>query len=211
MTSHRPERAAAAGPETATPQSARPGRLRRAVDAIDERMGIKALACPMSEHANNLTWSLGGLTVVSFVTLLVTGIYIAQFYSPTPKDANQSVRDLVTDVWLGCFARGLHYWPAQAMFVLALLHLLRVFFHASFKKPREGNWITGSAMFLLTFLAIFTARSSSGTRKGTRRWSTTWTSPSCSAAPASDSPPSSPTGCRSCCARTPCTRSSAPG
>ncbi|MGC5041155.1 cytochrome b N-terminal domain-containing protein [Streptomyces sp. DT190] len=156
MTSHRPERAAAVGPETSPPRSARPGRLRRAVDAIDERMGIKALAYPVPEHANNLTWSLGGLTVVSFVTLLVTGIYIAQFYSPTPEDANQSVRDLVTDVWLGGFARGLHYWAAQAMFVLALLHLLRVFFHASFKKPREGNWIIGSAMFLLTFLAIFT-------------------------------------------------------
>jgi quinol-cytochrome oxidoreductase complex cytochrome b subunit len=42
------------------------------------------------------------------------------------------------------------------MFVFAQLHLLRVFFHASFKKPREGNWILGSAMFLLSFLAVFT-------------------------------------------------------
>ena len=156
MSTHRPERAAAAGQETAAPESARPGRFRRAVDAVDERMGIKALAYPVPEHANNLTWSLGGLTAVSFVTLLVTGIYMAQFYSPTAEDANQSVRDLVTDVWLGGFARGLHYWAAQAMFVFALLHLLRVFFHASFKKPREGNWIVGVAMFLLTFLAIFT-------------------------------------------------------
>lgn len=42
------------------------------------------------------------------------------------------------------------------MFVLALLHLLRVFFHASYKKPREGNWVVGAAMFLLRFLAVFT-------------------------------------------------------
>ncbi|QUW85827.1 cytochrome bc complex cytochrome b subunit (plasmid) [Streptomyces mirabilis] len=119
-------------------------------------MGIKALAYPVPEHANNLSWSLGGLTVVSFVTLLVTGIYLAQFFNPMPEDANQSVRDLVSNVWLGGFARGLHYWAAQAMFVFALLHLLRVFFHASFKKPREGNWIVGVAMFLLAFLAVFT-------------------------------------------------------
>ncbi|GGN84905.1 hypothetical protein GCM10011579_075390 [Streptomyces albiflavescens] len=155
MTTHRPEPADGVSPDT-TPQVHRPGRLRRAVDAVDERMGIKALAYPVPEHANNLTWSLGGLTVVSFVTLLVTGIYMAQFYSPAPEVANQSVRDLVTRVWLGGFARGLHYWAAQAMFVFALLHLLRVFFHASYKKPREGNWIIGSAMFLLTFLAVFT-------------------------------------------------------
>lgn len=141
-------------PGEAAPQ--RPGRLRRIVDAVDERTGIKALSYPVPEHANNLSWSLGGLTAVSFLLLLVTGIYLAQFYNPMPEDANQSVRDLVTRVWLGGFARGLHYWAAQAMFVLALLHLLRVFFQASFKRPREFNWIVGVAMFLLAFLAIFT-------------------------------------------------------
>jgi ubiquinol-cytochrome c reductase cytochrome b subunit len=141
-------------PSTSAP--ARAGWLRRAVDAVDERMGIKALAYPVPEHANNLTWSLGGLTAASFVILLVTGIYLAQFYIPLPEEANQSVRDLITRVWLGGFARGLHYWAAQAMFVLALLHLLRVFFHASYKKPREGNWLVGTTMFLFVFLAIFT-------------------------------------------------------
>ncbi|MEU2237207.1 cytochrome b N-terminal domain-containing protein [Streptomyces vietnamensis] len=140
------------GPE----RPARRGWFHRAVDAVDERMGIKALTYPVPEHANNLAWSLGGITAVAFVILLVTGIYITQFYVPIPEDANQSVRDLVTDVWLGGFARALHYWTAQAMFVLALLHLLRVFFHASYKKPREGNWVVGAAMFLLTFLAVFT-------------------------------------------------------
>ncbi len=129
---------------------------RRAIDAIDERMGIRALEYPVPEHANNLSWSLGALTAISFVVLLVTGIYIAQWYNPMPEVANQSVREIMTTVWLGAFARGLHYWAAQAMFVLALLHLTRVFLHASYKRPREGNWLVGATMFLLTFLAVFT-------------------------------------------------------
>ena len=53
------------------------GRWRRAVDAVDERMGLKALAYEVPEHANNLAWSLGALTAISFLTLLVTGVYIA--------------------------------------------------------------------------------------------------------------------------------------
>jgi len=140
------------------PQSPSRSRSRwgRAVDAVDERMGISALRYDVPEHANNLGWSLGGLTMVSFLTLLVTGVYLAQFYDPMPEVANQSVRALMTDVWLGAFARGLHYWAAQAMFVLALLHLFRVFLHGSFKRPREGNWLVGVAMLLLTFLAVFT-------------------------------------------------------
>lgn len=132
------------------------GRFKRAVDAVDERMGIKALQYEVPEHANNLGWSLGGLTATSFALLLVTGIYMAQFYDPVPEVANQSIRDLVTNVWLGGFTRGLHFWAAQAMFVLALLHMLRVFLHGSFKRPREGNWIVGSVLLLMTFLAVFT-------------------------------------------------------
>ncbi|MFD0274238.1 cytochrome bc complex cytochrome b subunit [Kitasatospora sp. NPDC127111] len=139
-----------------SPAAPRTGRWRRMVDAVDERMGIKALAYPVPEHANNLTWSLGGVTAVAFVILLVSGIYITQYYTPIPETANQSVRDLVLHAWIGSFARSLHFWAAQAMFVSALLHLLRVFVHASYKRPREGNWVVGTLMFLLTYLALFT-------------------------------------------------------
>ena len=129
---------------------------RRFVAAVDERMGIDALRYEVPEHANNLAWSLGGLTAVSFLTLIISGIYLAQFYDPMPETANQSIRAIMNDVWLGSFVRGVHFWAAQAMFVLALLHMARVFVHASFKKPREGNWVVGAAMLLLTFLAVFT-------------------------------------------------------
>ena len=43
-------------------RSCRPSRLRRALDAIDERLGIRAMEYPVPEHANNLAWSLGGVT-----------------------------------------------------------------------------------------------------------------------------------------------------
>lgn len=134
----------------------RPTRWRRAVDAVDERMGLKALAYEVPEHANNLSWSLGALTAISFFILLGTGIYISQWYNPMPEVANQSVRTIMTQAPLGALARGLHYWAAQAMYILALAHMLRIFFTGSFKRPREGNWIVGSAMLLLTFLAVFT-------------------------------------------------------
>lgn len=131
-------------------------RARRALDAVDERMGIDALKYPVPEHANNLGWSLGGLTAFTFVVLLVTGIYLAQFYNPMPEAANQSVRDITTNVWLGNFTRGVHFWAAQAMYVFVILHMVRVFFHASYKRPREGNWLIGVSMFALVFLAVFT-------------------------------------------------------
>lgn len=132
------------------------GRARRVTAAIDERLGLDAIRYPVPEHANNLAWSLGGLTAVCLGVLIVTGIVLAQFYNPAPEVANASVRYIVEQVTLGRFIRALHFWTAQAMYVLAALHLIRVFFHGSYKRPREANWLIGVSMFGLTFLALFT-------------------------------------------------------
>jgi len=132
------------------------GRLRRALDVIDDRLGVKALQYPVPEHANTLGWSLGGLTAATLFVLIATGIVLAQFYNPMPEAANASVRDIMTNVWAGQFLRGVHYWAAQAMYVLAALHLLRVFLTGSYKRPREANWLVGVAMFALVIGAIFT-------------------------------------------------------
>ena len=131
-------------------------RVRQVVEVIDERLGIKALEYPVPEHANNLAWSLGGVTAVAFGIMVVTGVLLVQFYDPVPETANQSLRDMVTEVWGMGFVRALHFWAAQAMYVTATLHLLRVYFTGSYKKPREGNWLIGVAMFGLVILALFT-------------------------------------------------------
>ncbi|MHB1235639.1 MAG: cytochrome b [Microbacteriaceae bacterium] len=130
--------------------------VRKAWDAIDERMGISALAYPVPEHANRLAWTLGGITAVSFVVLVVTGIVLAQFYAPVPEVANQSIRTIESKVWGGSFIRGLHFWAAQAMYVTAILHMIRVFVTGSYKRPREGNWLVGVAMLGLVTFAVFT-------------------------------------------------------
>jgi ubiquinol-cytochrome c reductase cytochrome b subunit len=143
----------ATAPGQAAPE--RHNRLRRAVDVIDDRLGIKALEYPVPEHANGLAWSLGGVTACAFVLLVLTGVLMVQFYAPVPEEANQSVRDMVTNVWGMRFVRALHFWAAQAMYITAALQLLRVFITGSYKKPREGNWLIGVSMFGLVLLALF--------------------------------------------------------
>ena len=128
---------------------------RRVWNVIDERMGISALAYPVPEHANRLTWTLGGLSAVSFAVLIATGIVLSQFYSPVPEVANASTRAIQSNVW-GGVVRGVHFWAAQAMYVAAFLHLVRVFLTGSYKRPREGNWLVGVAMFGLLTFAVFT-------------------------------------------------------
>ena len=128
---------------------------RKAWAAIDERMGISALAYPVPEHGNRFAWTLGGITAVSFVLLIASGIVLSQFYAPVPELANSSIRAIQSNPW-GGLVRGVHFWASQAMYVGALLHLIRIFVTGSYKKPREGNWLVGVGMFGLLTFAIFT-------------------------------------------------------
>lgn len=130
-------------------------RSRKVLDVIDDRLGISALEYPVPEHANNLAWSLGGVTAAAFAILIATGIILVQFYSPVPETANESVRNIVTEVGGGRFVRAMHFWAAQAMYATASLHMLRVFLTGSYKKPREANWLIGVAMYGLVVLGLF--------------------------------------------------------
>jgi ubiquinol-cytochrome c reductase cytochrome b subunit len=143
-------------PPTLEPPAHRPGGWRRFVTAVDERLGIDAVRYPVPAHANKIAYSLGGLTAVSLLILIVTGIILGQYYNPEPANANESVRHIVNDVYLGRYVRGVHFWTAEAMYVLAIVHLLRIYVTGSYKRPREANWLIGVAMFALTIGALFT-------------------------------------------------------
>jgi hypothetical protein len=132
------------------------GWRRRALDALDERLGLKGLQYPIPAHANTLAYSLGGLTLITFVLLVATGVFLTQYYNPDPAVAHGSVRHIITGVTGGEFIRSFHYWGAMAMIVLVGLHLLRGFASASFKRPREGNWVIGVVLAGITAGLFFT-------------------------------------------------------
>jgi len=140
-------------PNDPTPEE---GRVVRWRTALDERLGISALRYPVPRHSNTVAWTLGGLTLASLVILVVTGILLAQFYTPTPEDARASVLHIESQVPFGSLLRGIHIWAAQAMFVLALAHLARILITGSYKRPREANWLIGLALLGMVFLLIFT-------------------------------------------------------
>ena len=100
--------------------------------------------------------TLGSATLVTFMLLVVSGIFLAMNYSPTPEHAWDSIQYITDEVPLGSFIRGIHHWAASAMVVLVLLHMLRVFFMASYKYPRELTWVVGVFLLLLVLASSFT-------------------------------------------------------
>ncbi len=133
-----------------------PSRRQRFWEVLDERLGLSALSYPVPEHANTLPYMLGGITLFGFVILILTGIYLTQYYNPDPGQAHDSIIYIVQRAPLGDFLRGIHYWTSSLVMITVLLHLLRIFFTGAYKRPREANWLVGVSLLAITIGFIFT-------------------------------------------------------
>jgi quinol-cytochrome oxidoreductase complex cytochrome b subunit len=103
-----------------------------------------------------LTWGLGGMAVALVFLLLGTGVLLKFVYQPLPEKAYESILHLQNEVLFGRLIRNVHHWSANALILVAFLHLLRVFFTGAFHVPRQFNWVIGAVSFLVILLSNFT-------------------------------------------------------
>lgn len=101
-------------------------------------------------------YTLGSATMVAFILLSLTGVFLMINYSPSPDHAYESVQYITNEVPFGSLIRSIHFWSASAMVVFVGLHTIRVFFMAAYKYPRELTWIIGALLLLLVMGAGFT-------------------------------------------------------
>ena len=102
------------------------------------------------------TWYLGFVTFFLFLVLVTTGVALMFYYRPHPPQAYQDMKDLQFVVFLGGFLRNMHRWAAHGMVICVFLHMCRVFYTGSYKRPRQFNWVIGVVLLLLTLGLSFT-------------------------------------------------------
>jgi quinol-cytochrome oxidoreductase complex cytochrome b subunit len=102
------------------------------------------------------TLGLGVAALASFLVAAVTGVLLMIYYTPSTELAYTSVRDIHYVVPTGRFIRNLHRWSAHVMVITVILHAVRVFLTASYKKPREFNWLIGLGLLVVTLGLSFT-------------------------------------------------------
>ncbi len=100
----------------------------------------------------------GSATLAVFIVQVVTGVGLAMTYVPAPNSAYDSLEFITRDATLGALVRGIHYWGAAAMVILALVHMSQVFLFGAYKFPREVNWLSGSVLLLATLAMAFTGQ-----------------------------------------------------
>ncbi|VAX36523.1 hypothetical protein MNBD_PLANCTO02-2331 [hydrothermal vent metagenome] len=114
---------------------------------------------PVPNHLRRWWFCLGGTPAYLFIVQIVTGILLAFYYQPSPATAYQSVERISNEVAYGWYFRSIHKWAATLMIAAIILHQMRVYFTASYRKPREINWIIGMCLLMCSLLIGFTGYS----------------------------------------------------
>ena len=95
---------------------------------------------------------LGMLTLIMFITLGVTGALLMFYYEPIMTRSWDSVAFINNEVPFGFHIRNLHYHGANAMVMLAILHMYYQYFSGRYKIRNEILWVTGVILGTVTIL-----------------------------------------------------------
>ncbi len=124
------------------------------IEAVDQRTGLHTGLRKFlyEEIPQSSGWHqvFGSVALFLIMIQFFTGIMLAFNYAPTPGEAYDSLRYILTEVTAGRVMRGLHHWGASMIIVIVVLHMVQVFIWGAYKKPREGTWIIGVILLLLT-------------------------------------------------------------
>jgi len=97
------------------------------------------------KHRLSFWYYFGGLTLFFFIIQILTGLLLLQYYKPTEAEAP-----------FGWLLRQMHAWSANAMVMMAFIHMFSTFFMKSYRKPRELMWVSGFVLLVLSLGFGFT-------------------------------------------------------
>lgn len=123
---------------------------------LSRRLALGALDYAIPDAARRWPYFLGGLTAALLVVLVLSGLYLGQFYDPDPVGAHDSMLYILTRAPLGDWVRSVHYWAAGGVVLTVAAHLGWVFWRRSYRAPREVTWWAGVGMAGLLFLLLVT-------------------------------------------------------
>jgi len=110
-------------------------------------------------HSDNLkptySFGLGFILGFLFLILVLTGVVLMLYYTPSVERAYQSVKDIVFIVPGGKLIRNIHRWASHAMVFVVFLHMARVFYTGAYLNGRKLNWIIGVSMMVITLFLSF--------------------------------------------------------
>jgi ubiquinol-cytochrome c reductase cytochrome b subunit len=147
---------------------ARRSPLRPAARWLDTNLGGSSLLREELRHIFPDSWAffLGEIALYCFIILVATGVFLALFFQASEAPviyegsyaplqgtemsiAYDSVLGLSLDVPAGLLVRQVHHWAALVFVGALVIHMIRMFVTAAYRRPRRLNWLIGMGLILL--------------------------------------------------------------
>jgi ubiquinol-cytochrome c reductase cytochrome b subunit len=144
-------------------------------ETVLEHLALDGIIKRLKERdvpADALTWHrfFGALLMVLLVLLLLSGAFMAFYYSPAPGSAYDSVDYALFTVPYGDIIKGIHHYGWNLFLIVLGVHLVRAFLVGAYKPPRQLVWVSGVMILLLVPTFIITGDLLPWDQKG--YWST---------------------------------------
>ena len=127
--------------------------MRRLLKWIDDRTGLEKVirSALFNEIPGGAKWrhTWGGILLFMFAVQAITGMALWMSYSPSTRSAWESVYYIQHVMQLGWLVRGIHYYAAEAMVIMVLLHVFQKIWFKGYRKPRELMFWIAMAMALV--------------------------------------------------------------
>lgn len=122
--------------------------LQRGLDDVD------ALFDRLMSSKWNPIYQTGPLTIVSLLSLVVTGVYLFIFYRVSAP--YETMRDIEGQLFFGRWIRAAHRYAADAAILFTVVHALRMFVQGRTWGARTVAWLSGVFMCGLLLLCGWT-------------------------------------------------------
>jgi ubiquinol-cytochrome c reductase cytochrome b subunit len=87
--------------------------------------------------------------------MILSGIFLAMYYTPHVDMAFESTERIMRDVSFGWLIRYIHSNGASFFFIVVYIHMIRSMYYGSHKYPRELNWILGVSIYVIMMVTSF--------------------------------------------------------
>src|SRR5215472_188218 len=133
-----------------------------------ERSGTRRVLQPLSRVIFPDHWSqvFGEVALCCFIILVITGVPLMFWFQPSTTEvvyhgsyvplrgvrmsqAFASTLGVSFDVRGGLLIRQIHHWASDLFLAAVMAHIITVFIHGGYRRPRESNWLIGVALFAL--------------------------------------------------------------
>lgn len=103
----------------------------------------------------NYWYNFGFLSMFFLILQIITGIFLAMFYTANIEITFGIVISSTTEVYYAWWLRTLHSNGASFFFLCVYIHMARGLYYGSYAYPRQWLWVSGSIIWLLMIVTAF--------------------------------------------------------